>query len=152
MMSEISAGQQIPKRAALAGLFLVGLATLFAGVARTTDFGATRVPPSPVVEQVDLRFLDNPAGGVRVETNEGRIVANYAAGEGGFLRGVMRGFARDRRAHEGGSQESFSLARHADGRLTIEDPVTGRVVELESFGPSNAGLFSNLLKQGRAIP
>ena len=150
-MSEI-AGQAIPKRVAQAGLTLVGLALLFAFVARTTNIGASRVPSSPVVEKVDLRFLDNPSGGVRVETNEGRIVANYAAGEGGFLRGVMRGFARDRRAHEGGSQESFSLARHADGRLTIEDPVSGRVVELESFGPSNAGLFSNLLKQGRAIP
>ena len=151
-MSEIFAGQVFPKRVAQAGLTLVGLSMLFAFVARTTDVGASRVPPSPVVERVDLRFLDNPAGGVRVETNEGRIVANYVAGEGGFLRGVMRGFARDRRAHEGGSQESFSLARHADGRLTIEDPVSGRVVELESFGPSNAGLFSNLLKQGRAIP
>jgi putative photosynthetic complex assembly protein len=151
-MSELFAGQPFPRRAAQAGLVLVGLATLFAGIARTTDFGATRVPRSPVVEMVDLRFLDNPAGGVRVETNEGRIVANYIAGEGGFLRGVMRGFARDRRAHEGGSQETFSLARHADGRLTIADPVTGRVVELESFGPSNAGLFADLLKQGRAIP
>jgi len=151
-MSELFAGQAFPKRALHAGLTLVGLAMLFAGVARTTDFGASRIPPSPVVERLDLRFLDNPAGGVRVETNEGRIVANYIAGEGGFLRGVMRGFARDRRAHEGGSQETFSLARHADGRLTIADPVTGRVVELESFGPSNAGLFADLLKQGRAIP
>lgn len=151
-MSEIFAGQPFPKRAAQAGLTLVGLTVLFAFVARTTDFGATRMPPSPVVEEVSLRFLDNPAGGVRVETNEGRIVASFAAGEGGFLRGVMRGFARDRRAHEGGSQESFSLARHADGQLTIADPVTGRKVELESFGPTNAGLFADLLKKGRAIP
>jgi hypothetical protein len=65
-MSELFAGQPFPRRAAQAGLILVGLATLFAGVARTTDFGATRVPRSPVVEMVDLRFLHNPAGGDRV--------------------------------------------------------------------------------------
>ena len=38
-------------------------------------------------------------------------------------------------AHEG----------HADGRLTIEDPATGRQIELQAFWHTNALAFSKLL-------
>ena len=37
------------------------------------------------------------------------------------------------------------LIGRADGRLTLEDPTTGRRVDLESFGPTNAGVFAQLL-------
>jgi len=39
----------------------------------------------------------------------------------------------------------FHLALHVDGRLTLEDPVTARTIELEAFGPTNSGAFARLL-------
>ena len=42
-MSEIFAGSSFPKHAVHAGAALVGLAMLFAGLSRVTDFGATRM-------------------------------------------------------------------------------------------------------------
>jgi putative photosynthetic complex assembly protein len=149
-MSELFAHAPFPRRAVHAGFALVGLATLFAGVARFTDVGATRLPASPALESRQLVFLDAPQGGVRVESADGALVAEYAAGEGGFLRGVLRGFARDRRAQDMGPQTPFVLARRADGRLSLTDPATGRAVELTAFGPTNSGLFEGLLIQGKA--
>ena len=39
----------------------------------------------------------------------------------------------------------FGLIGRADGRLTLEDPATGRRVDLESFGPTNAAVFAQIL-------
>jgi putative photosynthetic complex assembly protein len=148
-MAEMFAGSSFPRLAVFAGATLVGLSMVFAGVARTTDIGATRLVSAPIVELVSLRFLDDPAGGINVETVKGAHIAHFAAGEGGFLRGVMRGFARDRRARELGSKPAFEVARHADGRITLADPQSGRIIELNSFGPSNSGLFENFLTTAR---
>lgn len=148
-MSELFAGSSFPRGAVHAGAALVGLAVLFAGLARTTDIGATRLVVAPIVELVSLRFLDDPAGGITVETDKGARIAHFGAGEGGFLRGVMRGFARERRARELSMQPAFEVARHSDGRLTLADPQSGRIIELNSFGPSNSGLFANLLSTAR---
>ena len=150
-MSELFAERPFPRGAVHAGLALVGMTILFAGFARLTDIGVTRLAPSPAIESQEFRFLDNPEGGVRVEGVDGRIVGSFGIGEGGFLRGVLRGFARDRRSRDMGSQETFTLARHQDGRLSLRDSASGRVVELDAFGPTNAGLFGKLLIQGRSV-
>lgn len=149
-MSELFADRPFPRAAVPAGFALVTLALVFAGVARFTDVGASRTPPSPTLESRELFFLDAPNGGVRVEGADGALVAEYAAGEGGFVRGVLRGFARDRRANDMGPQTPFVLARRADGGLSLSDPLTGRLVELKSFGPANSGAFESLLTQGKA--
>ncbi|NBT78838.1 MAG: hypothetical protein EBT04_10375, partial [Betaproteobacteria bacterium] len=39
----------------------------------------------------------------------------------------------------------FRLAGHADGRLTLTDPVTGRRLDLVAFGTDNAKSFSRWL-------
>jgi putative photosynthetic complex assembly protein len=111
----------------------------------------TRLAYSPAIESQQMRFLDNPEGGVRVESADGRVIASFGIGEGGFLRGVLRGFARDRRSRDMGSQEAFTLTRHQDGRLSLADSASGRVVELDAFGPTNAGLFGRLLIEGRSF-
>ena len=37
------------------------------------------------------------------------------------------------------------LTARADGRLTLVDPATSERVDLESFGPTNAAVFAQLL-------
>jgi hypothetical protein len=37
------------------------------------------------------------------------------------------------------------LIGHADGRLTLLDPMTGTRVDLGSFGPTNAAVFARFL-------
>ncbi len=39
----------------------------------------------------------------------------------------------------------FRLSAWSDGRLTLEDPATGRAVDLEAFGPTNEATFVRLL-------
>ena len=68
-----------------------------------------------------------------------------APGTNGFLRGVLRGLAQERLRQDAGAATPFVLTRWSDGRLSLTDPVTGRSVYLEAFGPSNVALFAALL-------
>jgi integrase len=85
-----------------------------------------------------------------INPKDGRMVV-VVAGEQGFLRGALRALARERSLRGLGPEHPFLLIGRADGRLTLEDPATGQRVDLESFGPTNAGVFRRLLTaQGAA--
>jgi len=131
-----------------AGLLIV--ATL-AGVATLRLSGAdvsTR-SQAPVVAQRALQFEDQADGSVRVlDVRAGqapRLLQVVDAGGGGFLRGAMRALVRQRRAAGVGAEAPFVLTARADGRLTLSDPATTERVDLESFGPTNAAVFAQLL-------
>ena len=80
-----------------------------------------------------------------------RVIDTVAPGTNGFLRGTMRGLARERKRQGIGPELPFRLIGRADGRLTLEDPGTGRRVDLESFGPTNAAVFAQLMASAGAL-
>jgi putative photosynthetic complex assembly protein len=73
------------------------------------------------------------------------LVDTLQPGTNGFVRGVLRGLVRERRAERIGPAPPFRLTRWADGRLSLDDPSTGRHVDIEVFGPTNAGAFADIL-------
>jgi putative photosynthetic complex assembly protein len=100
---------------------------------------------SPINWQRTLRFEDRPDGSIAVvDGRTGELVASVQ-GEQGFLRGALRALSRERRARGLGPEQPFELIARPDGRLTLVDPVTEQRIELESFGPTNAGRFASLL-------
>ena len=134
-------------RPALFGLVgLVAVSLLAVIIAQAFGYKAGVTPPSSIVEQRDLRFSDGKAGVVHVwDVNQSVMMDSISPGTENFVRGVLRGFARDRRSRELDDQIPFRLARHADGRLTIEDLATGRTIDLQAFGHTNVASFNRLL-------
>jgi putative photosynthetic complex assembly protein len=130
------------------GFFLILSATLlFAVVARQTGIGVVTIADSPVVHSRDVLFSDGEQGSIAVhDAKTGALIARYAAGDGAFIRGVMRGRARERRALGLGPEEPFRLKVHQDGRLTLEDAAADVRINLNSFGPTNLEAFARLLK------
>jgi putative photosynthetic complex assembly protein len=128
---------------------IVGVVLVVAFV-RLTGIGAATMPPAAVVEQRELRFADRDDGGIDVyDARDGRLVRHIEPGTHGFLRGTMRGLARERKRQDVGADVPFRLIAHADGRMTLEDPGTGRRVDLGSFGPTNAAAFAQLMTRDR---
>jgi len=122
------------------------LLAVLVGVAGVRLSGQSiRAPDAAAVATRSLRFEDRNDGSVAVL--DARSGAQIAAvhGEAGFLRGALRAMARERRKQGLGSAPPFELIARADGRLTLADPATGERVDLESFGPTNAGAFARLL-------
>lgn len=98
-----------------------------------------------------LRFSDRADGAVVIEdVDAGSIAQVIEPGQQtGFIRGVMRGMARDRRMHGVGEGPPFSLTLWRDGELSLTDTATGRAIELTAFGSSNRAAFAALLPQER---
>ena len=103
-----------------------------------------------VAEARSLRFEDQADGGVRIiDTADGSLAGTIPKGAlNGFVRGVMRGLARDRHLARVGPEKPFVLTRWSDGALTLDDPSTRRHIELGSFGPTNRAAFRVLLRSG----
>ncbi len=140
---------QLPRAALIgAGTLVVG-SLLLVGVARLTGYSPARPDASTVVESKDLRFEDRVDGAVLIYSSpQDRLVDTLPPGTNGLVRGVLRGLVRDRRADKIGAAPPFRLTRWADGRLSLDDPSTGRHIDLEVFGSVNARAFADILIAG----
>lgn len=151
-MNDHAHNTNVPRLPLLGAAFLIVASLLLVAMVRLTGFGASHVEDSEAVMVRELRFEDRADGSIAVlDAREGNVVYSVAPGTNGFLRGTMRGLARERKRQGSGPEYPFRLIGHTDGRLTLEDPATGRRIDLESFGPTNAAVFSRLLvTEGRS--
>jgi putative photosynthetic complex assembly protein len=151
-MSAQVADPTLPRGLLIGAGVLVVSSLVMVGVARLTGYGPPKPPPSRVVASYDLRFEDRTDGAVLIyDQTTNQLVDTLQPGTNGFVRGVLRGLVRERRAEQVGPLPPFRLTRWADGRLSLDDPSTGRHIDLEVFGPTNAGAFANILiASGRA--
>ena len=100
---------------------------------------------APVEERL-LRFSDQADGTVLVtDAVTGASIDTIGREDGGFVRGVMRGLARERRQHRIGAEPPFRLVQWQNGALSLIDLSTGRTIELDSFGHTNRASFARLL-------
>lgn len=151
-MSELATGRPFPRGVLLGAAALVGCTLILAAVGRLGGF-ETAAPPSETVASRELRFEDRAIGGVSVvDAKEGREIAVFEPGEGGFIRGVLRSLVRARRLNGMSSEQPFRLVQHADGQLVLEDPVTDASVYLAAFGPTQVETFAKLMVADGAHP
>lgn len=153
-MSAIRATNVVVPRMPLA---IIGGLVLFA-VTATAVVRIAHIPPAASPEATraaagitpiksrDLRFVDRADGAVVIADVKGGIAQVIAPGQQtGFIRGVMRGLARDRRARGIGDGPPFNLTLWRDGELSLTDSATGRAIELTAFGATNRAAFAALL-------
>jgi len=145
-MSDPFADRPFPRRALIGAAALIGFTLLAAAFARVSGLGTTQFPEAPAVEVRELRFEDRKDGAVAVyDARNEHLVSVLAPGTNGFARGALRGLARERKRQEIGAESPFRLVRWGDGRLSLEDPQTGRRIDLGAFGPTNADVFARLV-------
>lgn len=144
-MSEIS-DQPFPRGALVGAATMVGLALSLATFVRLSGADISSMPPSTPVAVRSLRFVDRADGGVAVyDSKTSSVIEVLPPGSNGFVRATMRNFARERRSNGLGAEIPFRLSATADGRLVLEDLATGRRIDLEAFGSTNAGVFAHFL-------
>lgn len=152
--------QTIPPQAIIAAAMLICTALALAILVRVGVLSREAVPGAeraaahvaPAVVR-NLTFSDRDDGAVVVRdaaTGETvRVLVDGVPGNG-FVRGVMRGMARERRMRGAAMEPPFNLTLWQNGTLSLTDKMTGRAVELGSFGPDNRAAFAALLPGGGA--
>ena len=152
---------EVPRGALIMAGALVVMAVAATGIMRIAD-----VPPSAspalvraadhaeVVKSRKLRFSDRPDGAVEIQdVGTGQTALMLERGSNsGFIRGVMRGLARERRMHGVGAEAPFALTLWSDRQLSLTDTATGRSIELNAFGSTNRATFVDLLMRPEARP
>jgi len=144
--AQVQAQAQGVPRAVLIGAgaliaFAIG-ATLFA---RASGIGDVHMPAIEAYQVLRLDFVDAKDGGVLVrDATDGETLYRVAPGTNGFLRGALRGFAQERLRDGIGPAKPFTLTRWRDGTLSLQDEATGRRIDLDAFGPTQAKDFAQL--------
>ncbi len=141
-------------RAVIAGAgVLVALCLALVVAARLLHYRPAQPPAASVVQSSDLRFEDRADGAIAVlDASSTRLIYSVLPGTQGFVRGVLRGLARTRKAEHIGAAAPFRLTHWSDGRLSLDDPSTARHIDLEVFGPANAGAFAAILLASKEPP
>mgnify|MGYP002654182189 FL=1 len=122
---------------------LVGIILLVANAVQSGK-SETQTDAS-VIAKKTLFFRDLPDGSVGViSASSGKMIAQVE-GQAGFVRGILRALARERRIQQITSDDAFELMSRSDGRLTLVDLATGNRIDLESFGRDNAAQFAAFL-------
>ncbi|OYU36238.1 MAG: phosphonoacetaldehyde methylase [Novosphingobium sp. PASSN1] len=152
--------QTIPKHAVASAAMLVITALALTTLVKVGVLNREAVPAlvrteahvAPAVVRT-LSFSDRADGAVVVRdvtTGETvRVLIDGVPGNG-FVRGVMRGMARERHSRGVGMAPPFTLTLWKNGTLSLDDKATGRSIELGSFGPDNRAAFAALLPGGAA--
>lgn len=128
-----------------------GLGVMLAGILALVVLSAgekhsDRRPVNEAIFARDILFSDRVDGGISIrDASTGQMIGEISPGEGGFVRGALRGFARERRLQNPGMESPFRLAAVQGGAIVLEDPVSGRWTDLRAFGATNAQSFADIL-------
>ncbi len=142
---------QFPKGVLWAAAALIAFSIALAGLGRMTGVGTLENPEAAPRAVFALHFADGADGSVAITDAEtGALVLALEPGTNGFARSVLRGLARERKLEAIGQTVPFQVASWADGRLTLEDPATGRVVELNAFGATQIETFARIVAAATA--
>ena len=128
---------------------LVLLTVLGAGWSSWNGPPSIMDPGTAVLEIRELQFVDDDGAVIVQEGDE--VIAVLASGEGQFVRGVVRALARHRMLSDAGREVPFELVHRADGRLSLEDPVTGESIVINAFGSENLQAFARLLEADNRV-
>ncbi len=140
----------IGRRPIILASILVSGSLFIAAFASLTGIGVVKLPEVAIIDSRDFTFIEQSDGRVEVRTAAtGEIVQSLSLREGGgFIQAVIKGMSQDRVSRKVDLAAPYRLARHADGRLILHDPATGRRQTVDTFGPVNAEAFAKLLSKG----
>jgi putative photosynthetic complex assembly protein len=149
-MNKQHTSRPFPRGPLLGAGAVVLLTLVLASVSRFTGIGAMPVEPAAPVETRVLRFEDRPDGSVVVlEAQSHNVIETLEPGTNGFVRGVMRGLVRERKAKGLSDEAPFELILWDDQRLSLRDTATEREIELVSFGITQLETFARMLHAGK---
>jgi putative photosynthetic complex assembly protein len=153
MTAATMTAERFPKKLLIAAGVLIALTLTSVLWSRIEQMSEAPLPSAAPLVERSLRFEDRADGSITVLDGQTKHeIARVSPGTNGFLRSTLRGMARDRKRRDLSSEQPFVLSIRSDGRLSLGDAATGRYIDLEAFGPTNANVFRQFLPASNPPP
>lgn len=141
------AKQVVPQVLLRAVAALVATALLIVGYAVLTG----REPSAQAHDRVAVaeRLIQIKAradGGTIITGTDGKVLADVAPNEKGFLTVIRRAMEFERHRNAIDTNPPVALIRFADGRIGLRDDATDWKIGLIGFGQDNARAFAELIQ------
>ncbi|MEM6891536.1 MAG: photosynthetic complex assembly protein PuhC [Pseudomonadota bacterium] len=139
--------EAIPKALLRGMIILVAFVLALVFYASLTDRPLEAQPPDgDILSEKIVRLQGTVTGAARISDEHGAVIAEYAAGEGGFVSTIERVIRRER-LRNGVQDDGVLYIRLREGnRMSVFDPSTGREIELEAFGRDNVAKFASIVQ------
>ncbi|MEM6488551.1 MAG: photosynthetic complex assembly protein PuhC [Pseudomonadota bacterium] len=139
----------IPPWAGAAG-GIVMIVVLVATTIATVTRDSVPVEPgggSPMVASRLVAFESTDEGVLVVrDADTGDQISSLLESDGGFLHNLVAVLSKQRRRHAVDTALPYQLSAHTNGRVSIRDPATGRVIDINAFGANQVETFAALLR------
>lgn len=107
---------------------------------------ARRAAPAQVLSSRSLLMLPQSGGALKVvDARTDRVISTIPGVGDNFVRGVQHTLQTVRARYGVAVSAPYRLQSLSDGRLTLTDPGTRSVIDIESFGSANVAAFRALL-------
>ena len=139
--------EKIPTALLRGMLVLVAFVLTLVFYASLTDRPLLAQPPDgDILSEKIIRLQGTVTGAARISDEDGAVIAEYAAGDGGFVSTIERVIRRER-LRNGTTNDGVVHVRLREGnRLSVFDPSTDREIELEAFGRDNIAKFAAIVQ------
>lgn len=135
-----------PRGILIAIASLIAFTILAVAIARLTGYDPSQAPLSPAVAVRDLSFVEVGQGDLAVhDAATGALLETVPSDKNGFIRGLLRTLARERRMHRVDADGPFRLSLRENGQFTLEDQTTGFFIDLRAFGQTNEAAVGRFL-------
>lgn len=139
-------GRRFPRLPLYSAVALISFSIVATFVSNTWDIGTVKTPVTYPLEARDVRFVTAGDDTIIVlDAASGETIRVIQPSEEGFIHGSLRGLSRDRKLRGLAYDLPYRIIRWDDGRLTLSDIATGMRVQLDPFGPANAGAYARFL-------
>lgn len=145
----------VPKPALFGIAALLTSVVAFVGFSQVTGIGVAKLSNEAPVELIQVRFMDEPDGGVGVyDPESGEQIHVFEPGSGGFVRVALRSLTHNRRVKGVGPSPAYELQKSATGNVVLYDPTTQKSLTLDAFGDVNESDFAQLfaMQTERELP
>lgn len=141
----------IPRSLVIMAASAAIITVLVVAFAQWADTSALRTNIGAPAFAQEVQFL--PLEGDRIAVQsvaDGALITTVEAGTDGLLRGALRGLNMSRSQSDLELAAPFILQRFEEDGVYLADPLTGRSIRLESFGPLETGATADLLRLGHS--
>lgn len=134
---------RLPLFGALGFVAFAAVATVFG---QQTGIGVVKLDAGTPVAIRDIVLSQGGDAVITVtDAATGETIAAFEDGEGGFVRGSLRGLDRIRMIAGVPQDQPYRIIEWAGGAVSLSDTGTGERLYLDAFGPDNVAAFAAFL-------